>query len=103
VSTTARRVIPHDTPNHSSDTRDLLMHKFTETPLPARPATSLGRSSSVSSSMQVHPQSACCRAPPRHPHCPRSHLLLLLTLPRPTPPSPRRVLTSALPSQRHRP
>ncbi len=55
LSTTARRVIPHDTPNHSSHTRDLLMHKFTETPLPARPATSLGRHSSISSSMQVSP------------------------------------------------
>jgi len=52
VSTQARRVIPHDTPHHSSQTRDLLMHKFTDTPLPSRPATSLGRSS-VSSSMQV--------------------------------------------------
>jgi hypothetical protein len=53
VSTQTRRVIPHDTPHHSSYTRDLLMHKFTDAPLPTRPSTSLGRSSSVSSSMQV--------------------------------------------------
>ena len=54
VATQARRVIPHDTPHHSNQTRDLLMHKFTETPLPSRPATSLGRSS-VSSCMQARP------------------------------------------------
>ncbi len=54
VTTQARRVIPHDTPHHSNQTRDLLMHKFTETPLPSRPATSLGRSS-VSSCMQARP------------------------------------------------
>jgi hypothetical protein len=53
VSTQSRRVIPHDTPFHSSETRDLLMHKFTDTPLPTRPSTSLGRSSSVSNSMQA--------------------------------------------------
>ena len=75
VSSSARRVIPHDTPFHSNQTRDLLMHKFTDTPLPARPATSLGRSS-VSSSMQV-------RRPPTGyvsrfiaDICPGAHLLL---------------------------
>jgi hypothetical protein len=75
VSSSARRVIPHDTPFHSSQTRDLLMHKFTDTPLPARPSTSLGRSS-ISSSMQV--QHARDGAPSRaHAHlCSGPHLIL---------------------------
>lgn len=62
VATMSRRVIPHDTLNHSSQTRDLLMHKFTDTPLPDRPMTSLGRSSSVSSSMQAHTSFSSTRA-----------------------------------------
>lgn len=56
VSSQSRRVIPHDTPYHSNQTRDLLMHKFTDTPLPARPSTSLGRSSVSSSMLASYPR-----------------------------------------------
>ena len=84
LSTQSRRVIPHDTPFHSSETRDLLMHKFTDTPLPVRPSTSLGRSSSVSSSMQARLAAA------RHA---RDHHTS--RLPRSTYPSAPRAQTSA--------
>ena len=79
VATMSRRVIPHDTLNHSSQTRDLLMHKFTDTPLPDRPTTSLGRSSSVSSSMQVWHLSTCELCEKQGSLFPGTYFLLLDT------------------------
>lgn len=103
LSTQSRRVIPHDTPFHSSETRDLLMHKFTDTPLPSRPSTSLGRSSSVSSSMQARLPSARHAHLTAAPHaCPGQHILQLhARKPRPSTSAALRRRRTADPRQPH--